>query len=203
MTTEISLRCRRSRSRSKPLQRPRSTSKTARSIGLVSRRRKAAAGSAAETTSKPARVRANVSSSTRSWSSSTSKIVATVALPRERQGEPDGRAAAGRALEADLAAVGLDDAPRDTEPEADPGAVVAGAGAVEALEEPGLVRRRDAGPAVADAQPDGAAGARGRDADRLPLRAVLRGVGQQVHQGLARVAAVGQHRRQVGWDLAL
>ena len=80
----------------------------------------------------------------------------------DRQHEREGRASAGRRVELHGAAVRLGDRPRDVEPEARSGAV---SGLLERLEDPLAVGGRDAGPAVANANPEGAV-----TALRAPLR---------------------------------
>src|SRR4051794_31748104 len=81
-----------------------------------------------------------------------------LSLRRKRQLEPEVRAFAGFALEADAAAVRLDDVTRDGEAEPRAGdAALAGVGAEEPREEPRLVLLGDADALVAHPDPHDAA----------------------------------------------
>src|SRR5215212_155607 len=68
----------------------------------------------------------------------------------ERQREPEGRAALGARLGPDPAAVGLDDAPADGQPDAAALVAVLAVQAVERAEDPVRLLRRDPDAAVLD-----------------------------------------------------
>ena len=98
------------------------------------------------------------------------------------------------------AAVGLDEAAHDRQPEAR--AAVAGgvgAGAVERLEDALPLGLRDARPAVHDAQQDAAADVAGADGHRMAAGVAL-GVLEQVRERALELGGVGAHGRQVAVD---
>ena len=106
----------------------------------------------------------------------------------------------GQRLDPDLAAVGLDEATHDRQPEA--GAAVAGgggAGAVEGLEDPFALGLWDARAAVDEAQHDAAADVASPHRDGVAVRVPV-GVLQQVGERALELRGVGADRRQVGVD---
>src|SRR4051794_4387298 len=95
--------------------------------------------------------------------------------------DPEGRAGAGPALEADRAAVRLDDLARDREAEPRPGdAARRRVPAEELREDLRLVGQRDADAVVDDLEPQTVAAVVHDELDRAALRRVLDGVADQV-----------------------
>src|SRR5919202_643109 len=175
------VRRRRSLSTSSPFDPPRLMSRTTRSGCRSSNRRKALLASYAPIGSNPARLSANASRSISSRSSSTSRMRAAMSRRptlsrRAVQGEPDARAAAHLAVDADAAAVCLDDALGDSQAEADARRVAVCAHAVEAFEQASLLLGRDAWPLVLDADAHHAAVRMHNHSDHRFFRTVLRGV---------------------------
>src|SRR5262249_10295320 len=101
----------------------------------------------------------------------------------QRQGDPEGRAAAGGALDFDPAAVGFDDLAGGGEGPAGAGVVGSGDGALELAEDAVDLGRGEADAAIADLDVDEVAVDVGRDLDRL-AQAEGDGVGQEVEQDL-------------------
>src|SRR5690348_8821696 len=103
---------------------------------------------------------------------------------RQRQGEPEGRAVAWRALDADGTAVPLDDGAADGEAQAqaDAGPILLldAWHTVEPLEEVGLLLWREAGPVVAHLDPRRVATHAQPHRHRRVLSRVFEGVGQVV-----------------------
>src|SRR5688500_12940780 len=114
-------------------------------------------------------------------------------------------ALAGRALHLDAAAVRLDDPVDETEAEPGPlnlrGDHVGGA--VERLEDAGLLRGRNAEPAIGDADADLVSGVRGAHANPPPCGAVLDGIADEVLEHTAESGFVTSHRRQIVRDVDL
>src|SRR5690606_28194986 len=103
--------------------------------------------------------------------------------PLARQLHHEPRARAGRALDPHLAAVGLDELAHDPQAEPEPAEAAVRDGALEPLEDPGLVLEGDPDPLIGD----GDAGARPALLDAHPdrlARAELERVAQQVRQHL-------------------
>src|SRR5262245_32783527 len=124
-------------------------------------------------------------------------------LPRAGQGQPDGRAGAGARVELDLTAERPHGFGHDRQSEAEPASVAALA-AVEAVEDPVLLRCGDAAPGVLHFDDDGAARKLARREDDPPLLGVLDGVGGEVRERLLDEVAVsegGQPRRAVDLEL--
>src|ERR1700738_3334445 len=102
--------------------------------------------------SRPARFSANASRAIHSRSSSTSGIRTAFSVlarpPCGMQREPDARAVAGRAVDANSAAVRFDDALGYGKPEADPRRVTVCPNAVKTLEQTSLLLGGDPWPLI-------------------------------------------------------
>src|SRR5438094_336851 len=151
-------------------------------------------------TSSRARVMANASRSISSRSSSTSSI--RIELPvvvhqpwRAWQREPDAGAAARLAVDADAAAVGLDDPLGYRQAQPDAWRIGVRAHAIKTFEQAGLLLGRDAWPLILHADPNHSIDYDGHHRDSRVLGTVLRGVRQQVRQHLTRVALVRHNGR--------
>src|SRR5215207_4761343 len=166
-------RRRSSLSTSSPFDAPRLMSSTTRSGPRSSYTRRAVAASWAAIGSRPARLSANASRSISSRSSSTSRIRTLLSRAGGRQGEPHACARAQLAVDADAAAMRLDDAFGDRQPEPDAWRIGIGAHAIEPLEEAGLLLARDTGPLIRDADANHVNRGPGHDADDGSLGAVL------------------------------
>src|SRR5437763_6423682 len=101
----------------------------------------------------------------------------------ERQVDKERRALARLALDADVAAVRVDDLLGDEEPEAQPAVLAHRHRAGESLEDPGLLFLRDADAVVGHLDARAQALAADLDLDRLAT-AVLDGVDHQIREGL-------------------
>src|SRR6478672_4668540 len=114
----------------------------------------------------------------------------------ERDGEGERRALALLGLDADPAAVALDDVPGDRQAEPRAAPTHAGAvGLVEALEDAGPVGLRDPDPVVAYGDGDDVTLAPDADHDLAALWAELHGVVDEVHEHLAQAVLVAAHER--------
>src|SRR5262249_3779288 len=133
---------------SRPLDAPRLMSSTTRSGSRSSYSRSADHASCAAIGSSPARFSANASRSISSRSSSTSRI--RTASPGHRQGEPHPRTRAHLRVDADTAAVCLDNALGNGQPQADAGRFGFRSHTIETLEQTCLLLARDAIPLIFD-----------------------------------------------------
>src|SRR5262249_51067206 len=118
----------------------------------------------------------------------------------ERELDDEARALAGRGLDADASAPCLDEAPSDREAETR-GLVAAarGSSAVERLEDPLALVRRDPGALVDDAHAQAVADRPRTDRDGLAL-AVAGGVLEHVHERTLELRRVALQRRQLALD---
>src|SRR6266511_2345106 len=98
--------------------------------------------------------------------------------------------------------MGFDDAFGDRQPESDPGLIVARSDPVEPLEQARLLLRRDAWAAIFNGDPHVTAGSLGPYPDQFTVRAVLRGVSQQVREHLSHVRSIGQYVEEAGCPVA-
>src|SRR4249920_1779078 len=116
-------------------------------------------------------------------SGASSSMTSTVCMSiSDANGDVEARAAPGRALETDGAAMQLERLPDDREPQAGARDVADIAGAVEGLEQPRLIFGWNADAVVRDFERGLAVLQAHPEIHRAAQRRVLDGVGYQVHQ---------------------
>src|SRR5690606_26394520 len=119
---------------------------------------------------------------------------------RARELDGEGRASARLALDPDRATVRLRDLAADVEAEAEPAVVMAGDGALEAIEDLRLPGRVDAEPVISNREPGGPGLFAEEDLDR-PARAEFDRVGEQAgHEPREAGAIPAAEDRAIGAD---
>ena len=113
----------------------------------------------------------------------------------ERQLDHERRAVPGLGLDADAAAVALDDPVREREAEPRPDADRLGG--EEGIEDAGLHLGRDAGAVVVELEADAVVAAAGLDADLALAVDRVAGVHQQIQEDLIQLAGIAAHARQI------
>src|SRR5216684_8870501 len=121
----------------------------------------------------------------------------SVLLTCSMQGEPDARAVAGCAVDANAAAMRFDDAFGDREPQSDPGRVTVCPHAVETLEQTYLLLGCDPWPLILNANTHHSTERTGHDTYYGLIWAVFRRIRQEIREHLARIPLIGHYRRRV------